>query len=69
MKKKITGNKKNTVKGSKRSRTAKKGTTKRKTSTSIGKVGNLPAGKTASLKRTICRIKTSLKQLEKVVGK
>ncbi len=69
MKKKIAGRKKNTVKGSKKSRTARKVATKRKSTTSMGKSGNLPTGKTASLKRTIRRIKTGLKQLEKVVGK
>jgi hypothetical protein len=69
MKKKIAATKKSTVKGSKKSKTAKKVATKRKSTTSMGKSGNLPAGKTASLKRTIRKIKTGLKQLEKVVGK
>jgi hypothetical protein len=69
MKKKIAGSKKHTVKGSKKTRTVRKATTKRKSTTSMGKSGNLPAGKTASLKRTIRKIKTGLKQLEKVVGK
>ena len=70
MKKKNTKTRKTTIKGPKKSRSGKRVTAKKKTSTTVGKVASTISGaKTASLKRTIRRIKTGLKQLEKVVGK
>ncbi len=70
MKKKNTKTNKATVKSPKKTRSRKRVAAKKMTSRAVGKVATSISGaKTASLKRTIRRIKTGLKQLEKVVGK
>jgi hypothetical protein len=70
MKKKNTTRVKTTRKSPIKARSKKRVATKKSTSQAVGKVEtNISGARTASLKRTIRRIKTSLKQLEKVVGK
>ncbi len=70
MKKKNTKTGKAAVKSTKKTRLGKRVAAKKKTSKAIGKVAPTLSGtKTASLKRSIRKIKTSLKQLEKAVGK
>jgi hypothetical protein len=70
MKKKNTKTKKTTVNRPKKTRVKNRVATKKKTGLPVGKKASIISGaKTASLKRTIRKIKTGLKQLEKVVGK
>jgi hypothetical protein len=70
MRKKNTKVKKASGTSPKKVRTAKKAVVKKKSTTAIGKSAkSLSSAKSASLKKTIRRIKTGLKQLEKVVGK
>jgi hypothetical protein len=70
MNKKSTKIKKASGKSPKKVRTAKKAAPKKKSVATIGKTTNaLSTAKSASLKKTIRRIKTGLKQLEKTVGK
>ena len=70
MKKKTTGSGRTASKCPKKDRTAKKVVAGKKTSRVKSKTKNaLPAASTARLKKTIQRIKSSVNQLEKVVGK
>lgn len=70
MKMKNTKTGKTAVKSPKKTKSRKKVAAKKKTNGTAGKVATSISGaKTASLKRTIRKIKTGLKQLEKVVGK
>lgn len=70
MKKKTTGSRRTTSKCPKKSRVVKKVVAGKKTSRVKTKTKNaLPGITTARLKRTIRRIKSSVNQLEKVVGK
>jgi hypothetical protein len=70
MKKKNTKTRKTKVKSPKKSRSGKRVAAKKKSSMAVRKAASTISGaKTASLKRTIRKIKTGLKQLEKVVGK
>jgi hypothetical protein len=70
MKKKTTSSGRTTSKCPKKVRTAEKVVAGKKTSRVKSKTKNaLPGTTTARLKRTIRRIKSSVNQLEKVVGK